>query len=296
MAARLSKYKILFLTTPTNDCNNHVRAFRSFAPAEHLVMNLKGIRIDGYIVQQVRDINPDVIFYISANEGPYVLKWQTLVELKTIAKTINLCSDAMDGPWHGVLDLYKKHSYFNLQVSIDGSRYKALDLAALTPVDPTYYSSNIDKDIRCGFSGSVGTSGQRAIIITSLEWFGNLTIRLRTLKKGYKDHVNFLNRCKMVLNTSWTGTGHAHHIKGRVLEAGWAGCALLESHSSPIGEWFSEDCYFTWRSAKEAAEIISDVSDKEIAGKAKRLSEEVRKRFTPKQIYGEILNYLDITL
>jgi len=288
------KSKILFLTTPTNDCNNHVRAFRSFAPAEHLIMRTKGIRVDGHIVKQVRDVNPDVIFYISANQGPCALKWRTLVDLKTISKTINLCSDAMDRPWHGVLDLYKKHSCFDLQASIDGSRYEAMDLAALTPVDPTYYSNDVDKDIRCGFSGSVGTSGQRAMIINSLEWFGNLTIRLRTLKKGYEDHVNFLKRCKMILNTSWTGTGHAHHIKGRVLEAGWARCALLESHSSPIGEWFSEDCYFTWRSAKEAAEIIHDASDKEVAEKAKRLAEEVRERFTPKQIYGKMLSLIGV--
>ncbi len=209
---------------------------------------------------------------------------------------INLCSDAQDKPWHGVLDVYKKHNCFDLQVSLDGGKYHALDMSTLTPVDPTLYNGTAKRDIRCGFSGAVGTMGDRSEIIHSLEWFGGLTVRGRTLKGGYEDHVKFMRRCKMILNTSWTGTGDAHHIKGRVLETGWAGGALLEMSESPIEKWFPKDCYFTWRNAKEAAEIIADASDKEISQKAKRLSEEVRRRFSAKMIYGEILKRVGITL
>jgi len=289
--------KVLFITTPTNDCNNHVRAFRSIAPADQLVMNLQGIRIDDKIAREVRERKPDVIFYISANQGPFALKWRTLVDLNTIAATINLCSDAMDKPWHGVLDVYKKHHCFDLQVSLDGSRYHAIDMPSLTPVDPRIYDTPPpERYVRCGFSGSVRTTGPRSEIIHALEWFGGLKIRGRTLKGKYEDHVNFLRSCKIILNTSWTGSGQTHHIKGRVLEAGWAGCALLEQAGSPIREWFTDDCYFTWRSPKDAAEIIADASDKEIAEKASRLSEEVRKRFNPNAIYGEILKRVDCAI
>lgn len=286
--------KVLFLTTPSNDCNNHVRAFQSFAPAEQLIMRSRGICIDERVVREVREINPDLLFYISANQGVYTLKWRTLVDLRTITKTVNLCSDAMDKPWHTVLDIYKKHQCFDLQVSLDGSKYKSLDLPSLTPVDPTFFKGTSKRDIRCGFSGSVGTAGARSEAIHALEWFGGLILRGRTLKGGYEDHVKFLRRCKIILNTSWTGSGQTHHVKGRVLEAGWAGCALLEQADSPINEWFPEDCYFSWKDPKEAAEIIKDASDEEISHKAKRLAEEVRKNYTAKQIYGEILDRVDI--
>ena len=289
--------RVLFLTAPSNDCDNHVRAFRSLAPAEHIVMQSKGIGIDWKILQSVRDNKPDVVFYISANRGPYALKIQTLKEMREIAKTVNLCSDATDRPWHGVLAAYKKYECFDLQVSIDGGRPMAIGLSSLTPVDPTLYEGiGPDRTIRCGFSG--GTGGTRSEIISALSWFGNLTVRHRAAKNGYEDHVTFLRSCRMVLNTSWTGSGQAHHIKGRVLEAGWAGCALLEQAESPIAKWFPEDCYFTWGDAKEAAEIIKNASDDEINLRARRLAEEVRARYTPKSIYGEILKrigYADMT-
>ena len=66
----------------------------------------------------------------------------------------------------------------------------------------------------------------------------------------------------MVLNTSWTGSDR-HHIKGRVLEAGWAGCALLEQAESPIAKWFPR-IVILLGDAKEAAEIIKNASDDEI--------------------------------
>jgi hypothetical protein len=98
----------------------------------------------------------------------------------------------------------------------------------------------------------------------------------------------------MMLNISYTGSQLTHHIKGRVLESGWAGCALLESAGSPIAEWFPEDCYFTWRDAKEAAAIIRDATDEEIAHRAERLAKEVRARYSAKLIYGEILRRIGL--
>jgi hypothetical protein len=293
--------RVLFITTPSNDCFNHVRAWRSFAPADHYVMKCLGIRIEWHVTQAVRDYKADIVFYISANQGPYALKINTLKEIRailkeknTVSRFVNLCSDAADRPWHGVLAAYKKHGCFDLQVSIDGGRPTAIDLSTLTPIDPVLYNEISDRDIRCGFSGNPGYQNSRSEILKALEWFGNLTIRVRSPKDGYEDHVKFLKRCRMILNISRTGSDQAHHIKGRVLESGWAGCALLESAGSPIGEWFPEDCYFTWKDAKEAADIIKNVSDEEITHRAARLAEEVRSRFTPEKIYGEMLKRIGL--
>lgn len=286
--------KIVFLTAPSNDCYNHVAAFRSIAPAEHVIMDFKGIRLDWEIVESIRKMNPNVVFYIGANEGTHALKWKALKEISRFAKTVNICSDAADKPWHNILENYKNIGCFDLQVSIDGGRPSTIDLPSLTPIDSDQYQGEVNRDIRCGFSGSTG--GKRSEIINALSWFGNLTVRNRAAQDGYAEHVEFLKRCRMLLNTSWTGSGQTHHIKGRVLEAGWAGCALLEYHESPIKEWFPDDCYFIWRDAKEAAAIIKDASDDDISRRSRRLAEEVRARFSAKSIYGEILRKINVDI
>ena len=191
--------RVLFLTAPSNDCDNHVRAFRSIMSAEHIVMVHRGIRADFEIAKTVNDAKPDVVFYIGANQGIHALKMDSLREIRKKSKIVNLCSDAADKPWHGVLAAYEKYECFDLQVSLDGGRPKAVGLSALTPVDSSLYEKTESKrDIRCGFSGS--TNGQRSEIISALSWFGNLTIRHRMTRDGYEDHVKFLKSCKMTKN------------------------------------------------------------------------------------------------
>jgi hypothetical protein len=92
-----------------------------------------------------------------------------------------------------------------------------------------------------------------------------------------------------LLNVSFTGSGQRHHVKGRVLEAGFAGCALLESEGSLIGNWFPSDCYVTYKDPRDAADIARDMDDHTIERLSRRLSEEVKGRFHPSIIYGDIV-------
>ena len=286
---------VVFLTTPTVDCGNHVQTWRSVAPAERLVFNHRGIRVDWKIAKMVRDYEPTLVFYIGANQGPFCLKPDTFQQIREFVPTINLCSDAADKPWHGTLRHYRERKCFDLQVGLDGHRSDNVDLATLTPVDPRpYEGKGPEKDIRCGFSGGIGRLSGRSDVIYALAAFGHLATRQGARQGGYEDHVKFIRRCRMILNTSWTGTGLEHHVKGRVVEAGWAKCCLLESAGSPIGDWFPKDCYFIWRNAQEAADIIMDASDSEIDSRARRLSDEVRTRFRPEMIYGEILRQANV--
>jgi hypothetical protein len=282
--------KGLFLTTSTSDCINHVRAWESaFGPAEHVTFNHEGIRNDQVIIDAVKAAKPDVIFYIGAMKGLGNPRVETYHELRSIAPTINFCSDASDRPWHPVLATYARMRCFDLQVGIDGPSDAPVDLSTLTPVDTRPFDIEVEKDIRFGFSGSVGKWNGRSEIVKSLEWFGGLEVRHRESGDTYTDHVRYLRRCQMVLNISLTGSGHRNHIKGRVLESGWAGCALLESEGSPIGNWFPSDCYMIYRDPKEAADIVRDIDDATIDRMARRLSEEVRTRYHPKMIYMEML-------
>ena len=281
--------KAVFLTTKTGDCINHVSAWESvFGPAAQVTFNHEGIRNDHLLLDATRAEKPDVIFYIGAMKGLGNPRPETYQELRKIAPMVNFCSDSADRPWHPVLATYARMSCFDLQVGIDGPTDAPVDLATLTPVDPRHFDLEVTKDIRFGFSGSVGRWNGRSEIIMALEWFGGLTVQHRE-GYTYKDHALFMRRCRVVINVSATGSGQRNHIKGRVLEAGWAGCALLESEGSPIGNWFPEDCYLIYRNPKEAADMARDMDDATIDRYAKRLSEEIRARYHPKMIYMEIL-------
>lgn len=286
--------RALFYTTTTNECENHVKAWNSFAQSDHVTFNHTGLNNGWQLPAAIREHKPDVVFYIGANEGRGVPKINIFKEARELVPIINICSDAEDTPWHGTLRYYKNHQCFDLQVAIDGAITAPVDLATLTPVNPfLFIRKKVPKTIRCGFSGTVGRWNPRSEIINSLEWFGGLTVRKREEEDGYYNHVDFLKRCKMLLNVSFTGSGNKHHIKGRVLEAGWASCCLLEHEDSPIGNWFPEDCYIKYRHPKDIAEIIANLDDDVIENTAYRLHDEVRNRYTPEIIYGEILRGID---
>ena len=289
--------KALFVTTETVDCNNHVRAWDScFPKAQHFVFDRATINNAWQATDLARKAAPDIIFYIGANEGTGLPKRGDFKQLRSIAPLINICSDAVDEPWHKTLGVYRQHNCFDLQVSIDGALNAPVDHATLTPIDPTPFAITVDRDIRCGFSGSVGRWNARSEIIKSLVWFAGLQVRDRkTGENSYEDHAEFMKRCRLLLNISNTGTGLAHHIKGRVVEAGWAGCALLENEGSIIGEWFPDDCYFTYHDPVHAKHLIDTLTDKEINDVASRLTEEVQSRYTAKQIYQGIIDCVGIT-
>jgi len=288
--------KALFITTETADCANHVRSWASaFGPPAVVTYDLHGLNNDWRFTEAAERERPRVIVYIGADKARGNPRIGTLIELRKIAPVVLICSDAGDKPWHAVLTAYRTHNCFDLRVSIDGANDAPVDLATLTPVDAGPFGGPSPvRDIRCGFSGTVGHWNPRSEIIRALEWFAGLTVRDRQGASRYEDHVMFLRRCRMLLNISFTGTAQAHHVKGRVLEAGWAGCCLLESAGSPIGEWFPEDCYITYRDPVHAAELIRELDDVTIERAARRLAEEVRARFTARQVWGGMLERIGL--
>lgn len=286
--------RALFYTTETNECRNHVRAWddASGAPATHITYRYGGIRNDWRLVEAARDGGFDVIFYVGAYHAPGNPRPSAFRAARSFAPLVNLCSDAADDPWHGVLREYARQECFDLQVAIDGAEGVPVDLSVLTPVSPQMFRRRAVRSIRIGFSGSI--SHRRAGLIETLERFGGLVTRRRAKLDGYDEHARFLRRCRLCLNFSSTGSGRRHHIKGRVLEAGWAGCALLEPEDSPFVSWFPEDARISYASPREAAALLNELTDEQIERAARRLSEVVAKKYHPKMIYGEILDRLNV--
>ncbi len=117
-----------------------------------------------------------------------------------------------------------------------------------------------------------------------------ITVRRRTPISLYSEHAAFLLSCQMIINTSASGSGAVHQIKGRVLEAGWAGCALLESVGSPIADWLPENSYFLYSDVSHVKRLLESLTTEQITESAAVLSQYVRENYHPRQIYGEILD------
>ncbi len=306
----------LFVTSATSDVDSLVRAWDCWqpVPSERVMFSHMGPPMYNEILTRARKISPDIIFYIGGAQGDGNPDVRTLCKLRKLAPSINLCCDAGDEPWHPLLRRYHAAGCFDLQVSLDGIRAAPVDLVTITPVDPRPWErskvlrSKWHRPIRCGFSGGVSaviTSRTRRTrdtfkvrfqppitrdrVIHRLEADNFIVVRRRMKDKSYSEHAGFVMSCQITFNTSASGSGRAHQIKGRVLESGWAGCALLEPEASPISKWMPEGSYFSYRDVIHAKELISDLTDEQIEESAAVLSQYVRANYHPRQIYGEIL-------
>jgi hypothetical protein len=285
--------KALFITAKATDCYGLVRAWESaFAPAEHFVFNAKTLRNDWMFPKVVEELRPDIVLYNGPVGGVGAPQVESLRQVRELAPFVHLCSDATDTPWHPVLQQYANAHCFDVQVSLDGAGPPApIDLPMITPVDPTPFAQRGIRDIKVGMSGARGDR-LRAETVNFLEDEGLLTVRQRVFDNdSYEDHGRFTARCRILLNGAQTGSGSDRfHIKGRVLEAGWAGCALLENSASPIGSWFPPNCYLSYDSPQHAADIIRHTPFEEIEARASNLAAAVRELYTAEKIYSTIIS------
>jgi hypothetical protein len=251
--------RALFVTVASNELYMPVAAWRnSMGPSGHITFNAGGPSNDETILACARGYAPEVIFYIGANVGAGLPTTRTLRDLRGIAPSVHYQSDVEDEAWFDLLEQYR------------------------------------DED--CGFSGSccdlsdykpgVSAWDGRAEILQGLRNY----VGFRPREPGdYQSYVEFMKRCMIAINVSFTGSGKRHHVKWRVLEAAFADCALLEMEDSPTAQWFPEGSYLTYGNINDARRILQRMRIPEIDRVAARLSAYARQHYTPGQIYGNIL-------
>ncbi len=292
--------KAVFVTTEPDDVTNVIAAWDFW--------NVKSTRItfdyrepiDGDdIVERVSAACPDVIFYIGGVGGEiYLPSFKTLRELKEMAPSINLIFDGGDEPWHAMIEDYRREKCFDLQVNIDGRKDCPADFNTTAPVNPSFFDGKgPEKDIFCGISGALSEGDKRTNIIRPLLAEGLIKMRLRdSVEDGFSEHVTFMRRCQMIINTSFTGSGKTHHVKQRVFETGFAGAALLEDIESPTRDWIPPEYFFTYEDARfsptRPSEVIKNLNTEEVTEKAGLFQEYVRTHYTPQQVYGGMLDLL----
>lgn len=220
-----------------------------------LRFDLASPRLDGIKMQ-----NYKLIVVCPVNGGYCTLPHALFRALRKIAPTVCLCPEASDSHWWWkIITAFIAEDCFDLYVNVDGCEdwpHRPQDLTLLTPIDEHQYADHLTwnaRKVTLGVSSNLGTERMRLY-----EALGDkLTIRKMTPGDTYKDYVAFMKSCRFVLNTCGQGAGGGKHVKGRVLETGWACATLLEPAGSPTSKWFKPGVdYLEYETAEDVIRIL----------------------------------------
>lgn len=249
--------------------------------------------VDHNILRKVRETNPDFIVYSGPAGGKCLAATETLASLKEKAKTIGYFLDGGCPEWHPLLEEYKAKNVFDLMVNTDGNPNwpkRPNDVTIWQAMDESYYTERPAKDIRLGFAGGNGAPHRREALAMLKERCG-LQVAPRSETWGsYKSHfADFMLRCQMTVNFPETGSEKAFHLKNRVIEAGFAGCCLLEK-KNPVTPLYLEPNvdYIEWETLQGLENIIKNISDSEVAFRAHNLALKCRERYTAEKAWQKV--------
>lgn len=315
--------KALFIITRTNEMHKHIESWQCLGHSTTIYTYnheknayktgwAMGEKMEEQIYASAKDARPDIIVYVGADRGnlPTARFLRNLRE--KIAPTVLFCSDAGDPPWWDTLNTYDDMESFSVMVALDGNPdwpYHQKHLTLLTPLDPSYYGipkPHAERGILFGFAGNPGgrilVDGQLVGRKGPIELLKNegLVVRPRDTSEGnmdlakstYRECAQFMCDTRITPNIANTGSWTRLHVKGRVVEAGYAGCLLMETAGSPSRHWFERGVdYLEWADTGEAREILATYRDRPDESQAfgERLRKKVLAEHLPEHFWGKIL-------
>ena len=301
--------RILFLSTSSNETIKYAESLGCLNPESVAIIRYDDENyVDSLVIAKAKEYAPDFTVYIGSRWGAQVTIL-TLARLNAeIARTVHICSDAADPPWHDLLMEYHYAGAFALQVAIDGNNKwplhgTATGMTALTPIDPARFNGvkpHAERTIACGYAGNPGSEGSfRRYLLSELMFHKAIDVRLRSnAADTYQGMCDYMQNCRISLNLSHTGTQAAKQVKGRVVEAALAGSCLLELAESPTRDWFTagED-FLEYQRPGDAIETIQHYSKhpEETQAIARRLREKVLAEHTPIKFWTKILTRIGVT-
>lgn len=299
--------KALALITYT-DCENK---WRSIEAAGHEV------RVETYdnrphdqhreLCDVAREYKPDFIMLVGAVEhchGRPCPQNDVLLELQSIAPSVLMCNDAADPPWWPTLENYMRHDCFSLIVSIDGRLdtplmgYKRA-LHRLTPIDhrPFHVKPWEERGTTLGMIGGNG-GGDRGQIIDRLCGGGLLNYIGGSSGPGgraYDEFAGIMCDFKSAYVHPATGSGQSAHVKGRVIEAGFAGACVFDRTDSPTRQWFHAGVEFIQYDNVEHLEcLLRDVTDDQRREIAARFHAKVTEQHHPRVFWRNVLKRIEV--
>jgi len=298
--------RALFLRTYTPDCEKFWLSLGSLGP-ETFPLQYDDIPHERHdeLVGAAKHVQPDVIIFLGALEKFHlkpVPKVDILHKFRAIAPMIHICSDASDWPWWDTLNEYDKEGCFDLQVNVDGSDDCPIagfrnGMIKLTPTDPAFFKPKPweERDVFCGVTGGMGHD-ERAELITYI----TASPDVRWMRKvPYQDMCDFMCRCMVSINHAMNGTGDKFHVKGRVIEAGWAGSCLLEKKNPHTARWFlAGKEYIEYDNVKDAVIKLewAKAHPQEIRDVAERFHAKMWAFHHPSVFWKDVLGKIGLSL
>lgn len=248
------------------------------------------------LIDFARHVAPDLIVYAGAPQPYYPAPVPTpdvLHDLNKVAPMVHLCGDASDHPWWPILEEYDREKCFTVQVAFDGGPSPIQTfhngLTLLTPRDPRVFVPEPWQQ-RAGDMVMVGGHGHgdRGAAISALMQRGVLTHYPHG--RPYEQLAQIYCHHKVVFNHPMTGSGQRKHVKGRVIEAGCAGCVLLDHKDSPTRLWFVPGLdYLAYETPEHAADLIERADDSALQAIASRFHSRVVQEHSPAMFWGKII-------
>ncbi len=291
---------VLFLITHTPNCEPFWRSLEAVGHKVHVELyDDRPHDRHQELVELARTLKPDFAVYIGAYAPSHkrpVPSTDILSQIRATCPFILLCGDAADDPWWPVLEDYHQKDCFDAMVAIDGSfntpiKEFAEGLTLLTPLDPRVYRPWPwgKRTITTGMIGGLG--GLRGQIVYELSVQGLIDYRLGPIGRSYADYATLLCLTKITLNFAQTGTGKYLHVKGRVVEAGFAGSTVLETKGSPLKEWGfvpGED-YFEYEGLEDLVDFLKNVPDELVEKMASKFTVKMTVDHNPWIFWGKVL-------
>lgn len=277
--------KACFITTESNETHKHPESFACIEGNEvrHVVFSnkrtqhaLEGAALDYHVFSSTVRYRPDLIVYVGGCQG-LMPSTEVLNKMnREVAPAVLLVSDAahLGSKWPALIQKYDDAESFSLTVALDGVKKwekNERHMTLLTPIDPKRFPDppvpHLERTILFGFAGN--KSRHRFEKVDAMEKFG-LRVRgrtgethetdadLKTISDSYQGCCDFMAATRIAPNFAQSGYLEEMHVKGRVIEAGLAGCMLMEPKGSPTQDWFVPGAdYLEYASMDEAREIVS---------------------------------------
>jgi hypothetical protein len=291
------------------DCENKWRSLQAAGHEVHVIQyDDRPHHRHIEIVEQVRAIAPDFTVWISAIEkyhGRPVPQPDIFHRLRAIAPLVHMCNDAADPPWWEMLHLYNEQNCFDVQVSIDGSIENPISqfkngLLMLTPIDTRVFAPKpwaARQPVAC-LVGGLGHS-ERASVIQALQQLGILHFYPGPVGRSYEQMAEIMCSYRYVFCHPMTGSGTRTHVKGRVVETGFAGAALIEwwgGGMPPSRHWFDEDTeYFADCTIEDVVNTIQS-DGVEAEQRAAKFHEHMVKHHHPRVFWDRVIQAAGINV
>jgi hypothetical protein len=133
-------------------------------------------------------------------------------------------------------------------------------VTTLTPLDPRYFTGVqvdfMERPFAFGYAGNAGGWIRSHFVGRLQKDIKEFQYRQRDdHPNSYRMYCDFLRLCKAVVSVPFTGSNATKHVKGRILEAGCAGAALMEWKNPATASWYTpRQDYWEYESIEEGIE------------------------------------------